>query len=51
MEPRYCYTCDKVSYVSVVNYHKNYPCQISLKGGDCMDFGDENKFCFCEVAA
>ena len=49
-EPTYCHKCDKVSYLSVVHYHKNNPCQVSLKGGDCMDFQDiEKKFCYCGV--
>jgi hypothetical protein len=47
----FCNTCDKPTYVSAINYHRENPCHASRMGWDCMEFEAEEMFCRCEVSA
>ena len=47
----FCSRCDKVTYVSAINYHAQNPCVASRNGWDCMEFENENLFCGCERAS
>jgi len=47
----FCNVCDKPTYVSAVNYHRENPCHASMMGWDCMEFEAEQQFCGCEVSA
>lgn len=46
----FCSRCDKVTYVSAINYHAQNPCRASLNGWDCMEFENQNLFCACNKA-